>query len=122
MSKSSSHGGVFDTWTRWAKPQAERAQGPADRPNSLAASHVLCQFGPWLRGHVSTQGVEGQGGVESQWRSRHPAGQPLGLAGWPPLGAKLMSPSRWNPPPPPRPYKYPPTVKMRTHTTFWRFH
>jgi hypothetical protein len=23
-------------WIEWAKPQAERAQGPADRPNSLA--------------------------------------------------------------------------------------
>jgi hypothetical protein len=26
------HRGVFDTWTKWVKPQAERAQGPAGRP------------------------------------------------------------------------------------------
>jgi hypothetical protein len=26
------HGGVFDTWTKWAKPQAKWAQGPAGRP------------------------------------------------------------------------------------------
>jgi hypothetical protein len=29
------HGGAFDTWTKWARPQAEWAQGLADRPNSL---------------------------------------------------------------------------------------
>jgi hypothetical protein len=23
------HGGVFDTWTKWTRPQAEWAQGPA---------------------------------------------------------------------------------------------
>jgi hypothetical protein len=23
------HGGVFDTWTKWTKPQAKWAQGPA---------------------------------------------------------------------------------------------
>jgi hypothetical protein len=26
------HGGVFDTWTKWVKPQAQRAQVPASRP------------------------------------------------------------------------------------------
>jgi hypothetical protein len=26
------HGGVFDTWTEWARPQAERAKGSAGRP------------------------------------------------------------------------------------------
>jgi hypothetical protein len=30
------HGGVFDMWTEWAKPQAERALGPTGWPNSLA--------------------------------------------------------------------------------------
>jgi hypothetical protein len=26
------HRGVFDTWTKWAKPQAKWAQGSAGRP------------------------------------------------------------------------------------------
>jgi hypothetical protein len=30
------HRGVFDTWTKWARPQAEWAKGLAVRPNSLA--------------------------------------------------------------------------------------
>jgi hypothetical protein len=30
------HGGVFDTWTEWAKPQVEMAQGLAGQPNSMA--------------------------------------------------------------------------------------
>jgi hypothetical protein len=25
------HGGVFNTWTEWAKPQTERTQAPVDR-------------------------------------------------------------------------------------------
>jgi hypothetical protein len=50
------HGGVFDTWTEWAKPQAEWAQGPAGQ--------VLTQFGIRLHGHVSTQEEEGQGDGE----------------------------------------------------------
>jgi hypothetical protein len=54
------HGGVFDTWTEWVKPQIEKAQGPV--------GHVLCWFGLQLPGHVSIQGVEGQGGGESWWR------------------------------------------------------
>jgi hypothetical protein len=29
------HGGVFDTWTKWDKPQAKWAQGLAGWPNSL---------------------------------------------------------------------------------------
>jgi hypothetical protein len=29
------HGGVFDTWTKWAIPEIEWPQGPADRSNSL---------------------------------------------------------------------------------------
>jgi hypothetical protein len=30
------HECVSDTWTKWARPQAEWAKGPADQPNSLA--------------------------------------------------------------------------------------
>jgi hypothetical protein len=30
------HGRVFDTWTEWAKPQAERAKGSVGWPISLA--------------------------------------------------------------------------------------
>jgi hypothetical protein len=54
------HGGVFDTWTEWAKPQAEQAQGPT--------SQVLSRFGPQLHGHVSTREEEGQDGGERWWR------------------------------------------------------
>jgi hypothetical protein len=30
------HVGVFDMWTKWARPQAEWTQGFVGRPNSLA--------------------------------------------------------------------------------------
>jgi hypothetical protein len=30
------HRGVFDIMTKWAKPRAKWAQGPADWPNSMA--------------------------------------------------------------------------------------
>jgi hypothetical protein len=48
------HGGVFDTWTEWAKPQAKRAQGMASRPNSLAGRASLMSVQPKLCRHVST--------------------------------------------------------------------
>jgi hypothetical protein len=60
--------------------------------------HVLCRFGPQLRGHVSTRGVEGQGGRESRWRLLHPTGRSRGLAGGPPLSAKPTSLSQWSSP------------------------
>jgi hypothetical protein len=68
---------------RVGQTQVERAQRPT--------GHVLSWFGPQLQGHVSTQGVEGQGGGESRWR-------PLHLAGRPPLGTKPISPSQWSSP------------------------
>jgi hypothetical protein len=46
------HGAVFDTWIKWAKPQAEQAQGPAGRPNSLAGQLGLKPVRPaawWTR-------------------------------------------------------------------------
>jgi hypothetical protein len=48
------HGGVFDTCTEWAKPQAERAQGPLDRPNSLAGRLGLKSVRPQIHGYMST--------------------------------------------------------------------
>jgi hypothetical protein len=44
------HGGAFDTWTKWAKPQAWWAQGSAGRPNSLAdrLGFELVWPGTWL--------------------------------------------------------------------------
>jgi hypothetical protein len=36
------------------------------------AGQVLCWFGPWLRAHVSTRGVEGQdGGGRTTWLAGH---------------------------------------------------
>jgi hypothetical protein len=35
MSISSSPRGVYATWTKWARPQAEWAQGPTGLPNSF---------------------------------------------------------------------------------------
>jgi hypothetical protein len=49
-----------------------------------------------LQGHMSTRGVEGQGGGESQWRPFHSIGQPRGLADRPPLGTKPTSLSQWS--------------------------
>jgi hypothetical protein len=46
------HGGVFDTWTKWA-------QGPAGRPNSLAGrpGFESAQLGIWLTHlYVGSQG------------------------------------------------------------------
>jgi hypothetical protein len=57
------HGGVFDTWTEWAKPQSERG---------LGAGQVLSQFGPRLCGHVSTREEEGQDSrSHSTWLAGH---------------------------------------------------
>jgi hypothetical protein len=44
------HGGVFDTWIMWAKPQAKWAQGPACQPNSFAGrpGFELAHPGTWL--------------------------------------------------------------------------
>jgi hypothetical protein len=41
------HGGVFDTWTKWARP---RPSGPKGQP----ASQALRLFGPSLGCHAST--------------------------------------------------------------------
>jgi hypothetical protein len=56
----------------------------------------LYQFGPKLHGHVSTCEGEGQGGEECQWRPNSLAGQPRGLAAWPPLDELPPQPSRWS--------------------------
>jgi hypothetical protein len=40
------NGGVFDTWTKWVKPQTERAQGPAGRPNSLVSRPCFMSVWP----------------------------------------------------------------------------
>jgi hypothetical protein len=79
--------------------------GPNPRPKGLA-HHALCRFGARLWGHVSTWGVEGQGGGDSQWRPLHPADRP-------PCGTKPTYPSQLSSP---QPNKYSPTVKMRGHT------
>jgi hypothetical protein len=62
--------------------------------------HVLCWFGPHLPGHVSPQGVEGQGGGDRSTR-------PVGHVAWPIdhqlAPNRLLQVSGA----PPRPYKYP---------------
>jgi hypothetical protein len=40
------HGGVFDKWTKWARPQAEWARG--------SAGQGLRRFDPCLGWHAST--------------------------------------------------------------------
>jgi hypothetical protein len=49
------HEGVFDTWTKWPRPQVEWAQGPPGRPNSLASrpGFEVIRPAPWLP-HVYT--------------------------------------------------------------------
>jgi hypothetical protein len=62
------------------------------------AGQLLCRFEPKLRGHVSTQEGEGQGGDESQWMPYSLAGQPRGLAARLPLVELPPRPSRWSSP------------------------
>jgi hypothetical protein len=46
------HGGVFDMWTKWAKPQAKWAQEPAGRPGFESAHQ-----GTWLTHlYIGSQG------------------------------------------------------------------
>jgi hypothetical protein len=49
-------------------------------PRGWPAGQLLCQFGPKLHGHVSTQEGEGQGGKESYWRLNSLAVRACGLA------------------------------------------
>jgi hypothetical protein len=63
------HGGVFDMWTKWAKPQAKLAQGPAGRPGFESTQH-----GIWLtRLYIGSEGrIRGLKAVEAE-RSDQPA-------------------------------------------------
>jgi hypothetical protein len=57
------HSGVFDTWTKGAKPQAKWAQGSAGRPGFGST-----QLGTWLtRLYIGSQGrIEGLKAVEAE--------------------------------------------------------
>jgi hypothetical protein len=93
-----------------------RPNGPRGRPTNPTpwpVGQVLTRFGPQLRRHVSTREEEGQGGGRHSTRlashvarptSRHLASYRVGQVD----GA------------PPQPYKYPPPVKIRTHTPRFR--
>jgi hypothetical protein len=72
------HGDVFDTWTKWARPQAEWAQGPAGRPNSLASwpGFEAVWPEPWLS-CVYTRRIS-----LSQWRKSVEAAPPGRPAMW----------------------------------------
>jgi hypothetical protein len=89
------HGGIFDTWTKWAKPQAKWAQGPTGWPNSLGRRLGFESARPktWLTClYVSSQGrIQGLKAVEAEW-SGWPA---TWMAGRPLICSKLTLPSRW---------------------------
>jgi hypothetical protein len=83
-------------WTKWAKPQAEWAQGPAVQG--------LRRFGPSLGCNVSTRGGEGRvgGGRSTRPASHHLVpNRPLQVG-----GGSI------------HPYKYPPHSENR-HTTLY---
>jgi hypothetical protein len=102
------HGGVFDAWTEWDNPQAEWAQGSADRPHSLIGRPGLKSVQPtssWTRVYMRR-------GRPRRWRKALEVVPP----GWPAdrqlasycLGQVGGAPQR--------PNKYPPPVEIRTHT------
>jgi hypothetical protein len=64
MSKSSSPRGVFDTWTKWAKPQAERAQGPVGQGLRWFGLRLGCHI---LHEEEMPESVEKVGGGRSTW-------------------------------------------------------
>jgi hypothetical protein len=74
--KEHQHRGVFDMWTKWAKPQAKWAQGPAGRPNYLVGrpGFESAQLETWLtRLYVGSQGrIQGLKAVEAE-RSGRPS-------------------------------------------------
>jgi hypothetical protein len=91
-------GGVFDTWTKWAKPHAKWAQGPAGQPISLAdrLGFELARPEAWLtRLYISSQGrIRGLKAVDAE------------KSGWPAtwmverlsISSKPTLPSLWRPP------------------------
>jgi hypothetical protein len=85
------HGGVVDTWTKWAKTQAKRSQGPAGRQCFMSVWPVPSRTRVYTRS-----------GRARQWRKLVEAALPNRLLQ---VGGA-----------PPPPYKYPPMVEMRRHT------
>jgi hypothetical protein len=71
MSNHHNHGGVFDTWTKCTRAQAEWTQGPASR---LGFEALWPE--PWLP-HVYTRRRS-----PSQWRKSVEATPPSRLATW----------------------------------------
>jgi hypothetical protein len=89
------HGGIFETWTKWAKPQANWAQGPVDRPNSLPGwpGFEMAWARTWLtRLYVGSQGrIRGSKAVEAEMSGR----PSTWMVGWPSICSKPTLPSRW---------------------------
>jgi hypothetical protein len=78
------HMGVFDTWTRWAKPHAMWALGPAGRLGFESARPRALL----IRLYVGSQGrIRGLKAVEAK-RSGRPTT-------WMAICSKLTLPSRW---------------------------
>jgi hypothetical protein len=100
------HGGVFDTWTEWVKPQAERAQGPVGRPYFLVDRPCIMLVWPTAsRTHVYTRSRRSR-----RWRKLVEATPPGWLATWRQTNLSKsveLSHGSINTPPP--------MVEMRTH-------
>jgi hypothetical protein len=71
------HGAIFDTWTKWARPQAEWALGPAGCRNSLPGRLGF----EAVRPKPCLPLVYMMRRSPSRWRPLHPGGQPRGLVG-----------------------------------------
>jgi hypothetical protein len=102
------HGGVFDTWIRWAKPQDEWAQGLVDQQ----VFKSVWPMASWTRVYMRR-------GRPRRWRKAVEAVPPSWPATW--LGRLAdrhfvsyhLDQVGGGPP---RPDKYPPPVEIITHT------
>jgi hypothetical protein len=113
-------GSVFDTWTEWIKPQAERAQGPTGWPYSLAG--LSCFMLVWPT--ASRTRVYMRSRRPRRWRKSVEAAPPDQSTTW--LGRLATT---WcqtelykSVELPHGPINTPHSGNERTHTTFWRFH
>jgi hypothetical protein len=108
------HGGVFDTWTEWAKPQAEWVQGSAAQPNTLAGWPGSKSVRP-MTSWTCVYTIRGRPRL---WRkgggscSTRPAGHVAWSVNRHLVSYRLSQVIGA----PPQPYKYPCLVEIRTHT------
>jgi hypothetical protein len=114
------HGGVFDTWTEWVKPQAKRGQGPAGRPYSLAGQP--CFMSVWPATSRTRDYTRSRS--SRRWRKLVEGATPSWLATW--LGylatTWCQTDLSMSVELPHGPINTPYSGNERTHTAFWRFH